>query len=526
MFDESDILGMSEDELIGLLAEDAMSAGCMPDDPQVKRMLAFAFSEQREFISDESRKKCALCPRRAGKSYAVGIWLCLGWMFRPGQRSMFIARTIAHARDILWDVLKDLDRRWEWGASFNESRSEMTFPNGYRIRLRGVSTMREAEKIRGGHYWKVAVDEAHLYEEALLQFLLKSVIEPALIDLRGMLTLTGTPGYVLAGLWFEATAPRDEFPDAKGEPWPTHRWSMLDNPHLPDAQGELDRLMREHGWDEDHPEVVREWKGRWVKDDGALVYIYDPVRHSYLDGDGTFDERQWVKGSQGMRTVIGVDTGWSDGNGFVVAQKRFDSPRIRIPVGFRCGEMTDHEIARTIKKLMHEYGTRHVFMDSSTILQESMHNYGVPAKKAIKGEKRPRIEYVRSLQATENICIHAQDASDLAGEWQTLPWGYKLSKALEGTVRQGGTRDDESRDAQLGERIGHKEGFIDETADAALYAVMPLTQKFQAILDEAERPKPGSPEWLDEQDRLARQRAANRPQESGKRRPRKPKRRR
>lgn len=494
----------------------------MPTDPEARQLLEFAFEEQRGFITDEARRKCALCPRRAGKSYAVGLWLCIGWRFRPGQKSLFIARTIAHARDILWDVLKDLDRKWEWGCKFNEARSEMHFPNGYVIRLRGVGTLREAEKIRGGHYWRVAIDEAHLYEEALLQFLITSVVEPALVDLLGELCLTGTPGYVLAGFWFEKTAPRDEFPDAKGAPWPTHRWSMLDNPHLPDPEGELAQVLLEHGWTEDHPEVIREWKGRWVRDDGALVYTYDPVRHSYLDGDGRFDERQWARNTQGLKSVIGVDTGWSDGNGFCVAQKRHDGPTIRIPVAFRCGEMTDHEIARTIKQLMHRFGTRHVFMDSSTILQESMHNYGVPARKAIKGEKRPRIEYVRSLQASDNVCIHAQDAADLAGEWQTLPWGYKLSKRLEAT--RGGTRDDESQGAQLGERIGHKEGFIDETADATLYAVLPLTQKFRAVLDEPEA-KPGSPEWMEEQDRKARQRAENRPHESGKRRPKKPKRR-
>lgn len=480
----------------------AVDSGFVPDDPEFERMLEFLHPRQREFAAFKGRRRCARAGRRAGKSFAVAYWLSQSWKVRPGQISLFTARTIGHARDILWEVLKDMCRRWEWGdvdKMFNESRSECTFPNGYQIRLRGCENIKQAEKMRGPHYWRVAIDEAHTYPDQLLRHLIIKVIQPALADLSGELSLSGTPGYDLTGYWFEKSLDPELFPkEAEAcnyAQWPTFHWDMRDNPHIPDAIGEMEAIKDENGWDDSNPDFVREWLGQWVKNATEKVYsYYDPMTCTYLDDDGQFDPLLWAPGTEGLRSVIGCDVGWEDGCGFAVVQKRYDSPIIRVVRSWSECELDDHAIARHLKSLMREFKTRWVYIDSkgNKITAMTMQSYGIPAEPAVGGEKRPRIEYVRALHNTGRLKAHAHKCVDLIGEWTSLPWGYTKKTA---------------DDIVTMVKAGHREGWVDEAADATMNAVLMFSQKYQDRL--VEPPKRGTPEWEEAQALKERERAMN-----------------
>lgn len=460
------------DEFTDALADYGLHQGYTPEDPAWQQMLGQLHEPQKEFVIDGARRKCALAGRRAGKSHGVAYWLIQGWQWCKGQKSVFIARSLGHARDILWDVLKELNETWRLGATFNESRLVMTFPNRYEIRLKGCENLRQAEKVRGPHYRRAVIDECHTFPDSLLRHLIVRVLEPALMDLQGELVLAGTPGYDLTGFWYEKTLDAEEDPETaratRFKQWPTHRWTCLDNVHLPDPQGEIDRAKEEHGWDDDHPDLVREYYGRWVKDDSSLVYPYDPEKNLYWDED----VEPWTPGD-GTKSVIGVDVGWDDGCGFNVSQKRPDSPEIRIPVSYSMYGLTDHQIAGEIKKLQRRFKTQWVFVDSkgNKITAMTMRNYGIPAEAAIGGEKRPRIEYVRGLMQGGNLKAHAEHAQELIGEWTTLPWGHhKVTK----------------------KKIGHREGYVDENCDALLSGILMHSQKWAEKL---KKPEKGTPEY-------------------------------
>lgn len=491
-----------------LLAEMACASGFVPPDPETEKLRQHLHEQQRALAACTARFKCGRAGRRAGKSIAACYWLTEGWRQRPGQVSLYVARTRGHARDILWEPLKALSRKWGWGAVPNESRLELVFPNGYKVILRGAENQREAEKFRGPFYWRVVIDEMHLYDEDLVKLMLDSIIRPALVDLRGECLLLGTPGYFLQGYWFQRSMDAEKMPEeaAKEEnldkQWPTYHWTMLANPFLPNAEEEMEEVLREqYGGDRTHPEFVREWLGEWVATDAVLVYPFDGVRNTYIDGD--FDEELWAPSASGLKSVIGVDIGWDDGCGFSVAQKRWDGPTIRMPRSYSEYGLDLHEIARHIKRLKREFDTRWVYVDASakgTI--ESLRNFGIQCERGIAGIKRPRIEYVRSALLAGTLQVHARGCQDLIGEWKTLPW--ELDDG--GNVKPPGT---------------HREGWVDECADSTLLSVLPLTQLWQERARDI--PEEGTEEyerWA-AQKRIAEAKARNERRKSGKRNRRK-----
>lgn len=464
-----------------LLAEFATASVGITDDPEVAKLFEHVSTRQRGLLTSLHRFRCARVGRRGGKSTSGAYWLCAGWRRRPGQVSLYIARTRGSARDILWEELKSLNRRWNWGATPNESRLELRFPNGYVVRLRGAENQAQAEKLRGPHYWRVLIDECHLYPDELLKLLVESIIRPALADLRGEMILAGTPSYVLAGYWFAKNLDPEEMPDEaaklenRGKQWPTFHWDMLENPFLPNAQEEMEAVVAEmYGGNWNHPEFLREWRGKNVRDQSALIYPFYGPRNAYMDGD--FDEKPWTPGALGLRTIIGVDVGYEDGCGFSVAQKHIHSKTIRSPLSYSRYGMKLHEVAAEIKRLQREWQTRWVYVDSSAKqLIESLENFGILAVGGIGGEKRPRIEYTRALLQDGTLQLHAERCSDTIGEMSVLPWGI---------------------DKKTGQSDGkHREGFCDEGIDSLLIAALPLTQKY------AEEAKPIPEQGTEEHER-------------------------
>jgi hypothetical protein len=450
-----------------LLVQLGAAHGVLLPDPQWPEMLKALHPKQRAFVIDPSKRKCALAGRRGGKSFGIIYWLIEHWRAFPGETSLYIAQTLDHARGILWEDLKAVCRRWGFNVKTNEARLEVTFPNGYKVRLRGAENTKQAEKMRGPHYWRVVIDESHLFPDALLRHLINRVIDPALMDLNGELALCGTPGYDLIGLWYEATNDgRSSSDEDESIQWTTHHWTCLDNPYIRGGGAAyIERKKRDNHWTDDNPELIREYFGRWYHDPDMLVYPFDGEKNFYWDPD-------WEPG-QGVKFVIGVDVGWHDGCGFTVAVKRADGPIIRIVESFSEVGLDDPKIAMVIKRLMRRYKTRNVYVDTKgggKVTAETLKHYGIPAEAAIGGAKRPRIEYMRGLLIDGHLQLHPERAAHLAGELRTIPW--KLDK-------DGKTK------------LDHKEGYIDECADAAINAVLMLSQTWAL---KRELPPVGTPE--------------------------------
>lgn len=260
----------------------------------------------------------------------------------------------------------------------------LRFSNGSLIELFGADDEAAINKLRGlaKHVWWV--DEAQDF--TWLERLYKSVISAGAADKGGEVWLTGTPSRDLVGMFYEVT--RDENDDA-GPPltgWEVHEITVTDNPFFgrvvwergewfvednlfdqpgrdrsthpwtgemaADAhrwgpfedEGDAEAAaiavrweraaaadIRRNGWSEDDPDVLREWRARWVKEGARYVYAlhaaptsivyaeqrfgddgFPDLRAALLDLPGVKDEQRLYF------TGLGADLGTRDAFAWVV----------------------------------------------------------------------------------------------------------------------------------------------------------------------------------------------------------------
>ena len=246
-----------------------------PKPAPVLRYLETALPKQLEMMRSAARKKAAVCGRRSGKTYGADLGLIDKGLAIPGVVCPYVCLSKTSARYITWPVLHEIEREHHIGLDFDDQKLIAKLPNGSEIPLWGADEKRDMEKLRGGKYGRVVVDEAGSFPRDLLGYLLDEVLEPATADYLGDIWLIGSPNEAAVGYFFDATTGGGN--DVAG--WPTWHWTILDNTHLPHGRAELERIMAEHGWTYESPVVRREWLGEWLRDASKLVYRFDPKRH-------------------------------------------------------------------------------------------------------------------------------------------------------------------------------------------------------------------------------------------------------
>jgi hypothetical protein len=163
------------------------------------------FPKQNEFILDESRFVSAQCSRRAGKTNGLAIRFFKTMERHPGCQCIYLALTRESSKDIMWPVLQELNTQFNIGCQFVESNLEMKHPNGATLKLYGADMKNFIKRLKGRKYPGVAIDEAQDFG-VHLQSLIDDVLTPSISDYKdGWLALTGTPGPVPQGFFFEVT---------------------------------------------------------------------------------------------------------------------------------------------------------------------------------------------------------------------------------------------------------------------------------------------------------------------------------
>lgn len=295
---------------------------------------------------DPAKRKAAKCGRRAGKSHVVGAWLLDGAIKTPGTLSAYVALARPIAKKIMWPVLHRFNRRYGLGMHFDNSELIATLPNGSQIWVAGCNDESELEKFRGPCYRRVAIDEAASFKPYLKE-LIDDVLTPALVDHDGDLALIGSPGAAILGYFYEATAQGKHA-------FALHEWTVLDNPFIPNAARWLERMRAEHGIDESDPGYQREWCGRWVRDDSALIYPYDQQRNAIAE----------LPTDQAWEYVLAIDLGFVDSTAFVIIATCPDLPWVVVVASYKRPGMTPTEIAAEIKSIQSVCAVRQIVMDS------------------------------------------------------------------------------------------------------------------------------------------------------------------
>ncbi len=370
---------------------------------------ASLFPQQATFITDAAHRKAALCTRRAGKSHVAAIALILAAFSRPNSVALYLALTRRSAKAIMWFKLKELDRTYKLGLTFSESELIVHCKNGARIVLFGADLENLADRLRGDAYIRVVIDEAQSYG-AHLQMLIDDVLEPATLDHRGDIILIGTPGPSPIGVFFDATN--------SNKAWSTHKWSLLDNPHLPHAASWLEELKASRGWTDENPTWLREYCGQWVQDENALVYRgFKRHRNVYK----LLPQSSW-------EYIIGMDLGWHDQTTFCVLAYSKHQPNAYVVRSFGRSELHISRIAEVLNSLVAESSPTAIVADTGglgkSICEELKSRYSLPIRAAEKTEKLTAIEAMNGDFIDSRILVH-ESCTALMEQMETLTWDEK-----------------------------------------------------------------------------------------------------
>ncbi len=416
---------------------------------------------QAALQDDESRSKVAFCGRRAGKTLGMVLYAADCMASMPGCLVLYVGITRNAARDIIWRAFKALSNQHKWGLSFHESDLRAYHPNGSQFVIMGSDKEPEIEKARGPEKIALAiVDECQSHKPFNLRYLVEDVLEPGLMDLDGTLVLSGTPGLVPTGFWYDVTTGA-----RKG--WSVHSWTAKDNPHLAvPFETFIERVKEKRGWDDNNPILRREYYREWIRDESRLVYPFDASRNIYKD---VTPDKSWT-------IVLAMDFGFVHSTAWAVMGYPKYGDVVYVLRSFKRAGQTPDDVASQTAKLVDEWSPDIIIGDlgglGKAYAAQFEQRYRIPIRAANKRDKRGSIEYVANALLTGKI-LSNEGNTTLHQEWLSLVW------------------DD------LHEDIA--EGQDDHEADAVMYGYKE-TPAYLCQLEPKQREIDGLPPWVDRED--------------------------
>lgn len=369
------------------------------------------FPEQLNFIRDPAKFKTAVCSRRAGKTVGCAADLIDTALNTKDIVCLYITLKRTNAKRLIWPELLKINREEHLGGHTNETDLSMRFDNGSVIYCSGAKDKSEIENFRGLALKKTYLDEAQSFRP-YIRDLIDDVISKALFDYDGTLCLTGTPGLVPAGYFYECS---------QSPEWSHHFWTMFQNPHLERKSGKkvMDLVLEDckrMGVTIDHPKIQRECFGRWTVDTDSLVFKYNAERN-HFDFDIDLKKEQW-------NTIIAVDLGFDDSDAIAVIGWKNNERVSYLLKEDICAQQGVTELANKIELLIKTYNPLKIVMDTGglgkKIAEEISKRYSIPIKAAEKSRKFEFIELLNDAMRTSRF--FARKNSGFAEDSMLVEW--------------------------------------------------------------------------------------------------------
>lgn len=339
-----------------------------------------SFAKQDLFVTDTSRFVAAQCSRRAGKTNGLALKFFKAMDKHPGSLCLYIALTRESARNIMWPVLQEHAEKLQLPIIFTESNLTATHANGSRLQLFGADMKNFIRRLKGIKTPGAAIDEAQDFG-AHLQTLVDDVLTPTLTDYEdSWLALTGTPGPVPSGYFYEVTA-------LKRYGFSVHHWTLLDNPYLPNASAFIKELKVKRAWDDRHPSYLREWCNQWVLDTESLLIKYSEDKNHY-------DELPTIP----LVYILGVDIGFRDADALAVIGWSELSQNIYLVEEVVTTGQDITQLSDQIQKMINKYNISKIVMDEGAlgkkIAEEIRRRKHIPVQPADKARKMENVAFL------------------------------------------------------------------------------------------------------------------------------------
>ena len=360
---------------------------------------AYTFNAQKRFFKDSgNRFRIAVCSRRAGKSVGIAADMVdTAVNGAGGDNLLYITQTQGAARNIIWGEILKIIEMFGIDCKIDNSRLTVTFnDNKSKIYLAGAKDQSEVSKFRGYKLSKCYIDEGQSIRPSILTELVNDVIIPALRDLRGSLYITGTPGVVKAGAYYEYS---------QSPNWHNYSWTAFDNIHMHDPENGKDleetlaeeRIMR--GIDESDPSYIRETYGKWVEDLDSLVFKFNKEKNTY---DELPKEGEWTY-------LMGVDIGFEDSDAICVLGYNSYAKKVYLIDEFLKPKQNISDLVKHIQRFKDEYDPVKIVMDAGALgkkIQEEIRSrHGIHMEAAEKSRKVEFIELLNDDLRTGKLMI-------------------------------------------------------------------------------------------------------------------------
>lgn len=418
------------------------------------------FPAQKDFIEDTSRFIAAQCSRRAGKSNGLAIRFLRTMEKHPKTNCLYLSLTQDSARSIMWPILQELNDLHGLGCTFTESTLTVKHPNGSSLKLMGADLKNFIKRLKGRKYPGVAIDEAQDMGSHL-QSLIDDVLTPSIADYSdGWLALTGTPGPVPNGMFFDITN-NGKFG------YSVHKWDLTQNPYMPEVETFIADLIKRREWTPSNPTLLREYRNQWVLDVESLWVRYSESLNHY-------DKLPTTK----LNYILGVDIGYRDADALAVLGWSESSKETYLVEEVITAKQDITGLISQIEGLRAKYDISKTVMDTGglgkKIHEEIIRRHQIPILAADKMRKQENVELLNDNLRLGLFKAKAKSRFALDSYQVQIDW-----------------------DKSTPDKIIIKKKPHSDVIDAVLYAY----KETQAFYYEPPKPKVvwGSKEWADSQ---------------------------
>lgn len=369
------------------------------------------FMAQNAFIEDASRFIAAQCSRRAGKTNGLAIRFFRTLEKYPGAQCVYLSLTRDSSREIMWPVLKEMDEQYGLKCTFLESKLIMVHPNGSRLRLIGADMPNFIKRLKGIKSPGIGIDEAQDFGSHL-QSLIDDVLTPTMTDYKdSWLAVTGTPGPVPNGYFFQVTQ--------EGKyGYNVHKWTLLDNPFLPNPGAFIDDLKKKREWTDENPTLQREWQNKWILDVESLWIRYKESINHYIELPDITPKK--------YNYILGVDVGFNDADALAVIAWSDTSPTVYLVKEIITRKQGLTELVEQIQWAQQEYDIQKIIIDEGglgkKLAEEMRRRHHVPVTAAEKTRKQETVEFFndslrRGLFKAKSASQFAKDSYLIQIDW-------------------------------------------------------------------------------------------------------------
>jgi hypothetical protein len=362
---------------------------------------------QKEFLDLQCLEALYGGAAGGGKSDAL-LMAALQYAHVPGYSALLLRRTYADLA--LPEAIMDRSKAWLMGsgAQWNDRDKRWTFPSGATLTFGYLDNDRDRYRYQSAAFQFIGWDELTQFPKGWYLYLFSRLRRLEKHDVPLRMRGASNPGGI-GHEWVKARfvdEPEDRvFVPAK----------MSDNPHL-------DQMSYMRSLEQLDPVTRAQLlEGRWLRDSGGLVYLWEPSHNGLPTGEG----------SMGGRTVLGIDFGYTDSTAFCVLGWPQHSKTVTVLESSKATGMIPSACAERVKELDAVYHFDRIVGDVGGLgkgyAEEMRQRYGIPVEPAEKRNKLGYIALINGAFSRGELLVVKPRNQDLIRELEELPWNEERS---------------------------------------------------------------------------------------------------